>query len=696
MRYYFTIFCSYFALCFLAFLYPNNKIFAQQNLQHQGFYQLDNGMNGNASYSYLKIEKNDTTQQDSIVLNGSFKFDGDNFKENNCQNLERIEVAGKYTENLKNGNWIYRIENYDLNLNAIDKNLRVNSSLDGHRKTLRADYENGYPHNKWTFLHHNINNGRLEKNQIKSEVSCNLGFAQNAFDYFNALDKDRTPIQVKGQFDEEGNLHGTWEIYYAKTQEEKKTKEVRKYQNGFLLRIQIIENYKDANPNILSDVIYHDVITKLEALEKGEDTTNIRIGKRQFGLLFNNGYNPNTSRINAQKRGNKIIENALEPYKDSSHIQNYFEGHFPMVIGMTKRFQFVYPAQEDSLLKSTQQIIHKLQQSYDSILNSSQIILYKREDDSLALGYAFIELAKQKTEKVWATLENLKSEEFDYSDRNNFYNKGIEGLKQKTDSITYDYDGKNRKVAITFKSKIAENDNIAKALYDYSKALEKQSQEYFDYMKEALKDVMKEQRILELDSLIILNTQKVAMQYIGKTHNKQNITKEDLPEDKDITDLQLKVYQEIALNKQNELIKLYNNAENRNDKMQVGEEIINWHILLKDAYPILEYISRMPESLDSAFTEYKENPFDRRLTESRIRPNIYNKAVNRLLPEMVNAIPNSRKLADFKQNIEEIVRLDKRLREFATSDPKSEEVRKLNIRLRSENVPERIKRLLGL
>ena len=102
----------------------------------------------------------------------------------------------------------------------------------------------------------------------------------------------------------------------------------------------------------------------------------------------------------------------------------------------------------------------------------------------------------------------------------------------------------------------------------------------------------------------------------------------------------------------------------------------------------------MPSSLDSAFTRYIPNPFFDRPAESRIKSHIYQRGAVRLFEYYKELLKNASDHIEINERVEQIFRLRERLTELAARD--DEETDRINKSLRRENVPERIKRILGL
>jgi len=129
-------------------------------------------------------------------------------------------------------------------------------------------------------------------------------------------------------------------------------------------------------------------------------------------------------------------------------------------------------------------------------------------------------------------------------------------------------------------------------------------------------------------------------------------------------------------------------------KIEKGNELYAFYQKIHVVHPLIAHIESMPAMLDSAFTRYSQNPFMDRQAESRIKTNIYAKGAGILMPILIDQMIASKSAAELDKNVTEVYHLYHRLMELSARE--DDEVNRINARIRRENVPERIKRTLGL
>jgi hypothetical protein len=156
--------------------------------------------------------------------------------------------------------------------------------------------------------------------------------------------------------------------------------------------------------------------------------------------------------------------------------------------------------------------------------------------------------------------------------------------------------------------------------------------------------------------------------------------------------LEAAVFQRFGINLKNQKIQRYANETEIDKRLEAGRSIINLLNAIIKVKPQLNTIKAMPAKLDKVYTEFRPNPFFDRDVESRIRNGIYTRGTEILLPYLIREMLASENSATLLLNAEQIFKLEAIMLSLARSeDP---DVVRLNRRLRRENQPERIKRLL--
>lgn len=169
---------------------------------------------GTATYSYYENENLERVYQGIFSYKSINDYKGD----------EEI-VSGKFDMGKKNELWKYVIHYKDEKiLGAINR---------GRKMTISGNYLNGNLSGLWNYSE--VQNG-TNKVLIKSSVNFIDGLPNGKYEYydFNKVEQQgyQNQISVVGQFDENGLMHGDWNINYLI--DGVKHEDTRTYSNGKL------------------------------------------------------------------------------------------------------------------------------------------------------------------------------------------------------------------------------------------------------------------------------------------------------------------------------------------------------------------------------------------------------------------------------------------------------------------------------
>lgn len=131
-----------------------------------------------------------------------------------------------------------------------------------------------------------------------------------------------------------------------------------------------------------------------------------------------------------------------------------------------------------------------------------------------------------------------------------------------------------------------------------------------------------------------------------------------------------------------------------NKKINTGEELKCLLSFTPNNIESLRKLDDFKNRIDNLFTIYRDNPFLDRMMESKVYNNINRKSKDVLFSHYINLILRSKNCGELKQNLQYIDNLEKKLEALVKQN--DEEVQKIDRFLRSENVPARIERILGL
>ena len=577
---------------------------------------------------------------------------------------------------------------YSVNYKDI-QDLRLISSLNGLERRIICRYNLGVPEGEWEIFRNSIVDGRRQGQAISSKANFKDGIITGPFS-FDDRDGDNF-ISITGNFNSEGFFHKEWTFSYS--YEGKIYKEYREYLQGFLVKLIIQDGVSNST---LYSIDYIDVNDKINQLQKNESNLPFEEGTKSFGLLFDNGYDPNSDYIKAQLIGNEILEHVFKRYSDKQSLIGLTPGSESPQMKFTKRFKFIYPEYETPILAQLKLRNSALTFTLDSILSINKFGLNKQRTDSLSLAYALFKLSTKKLELLDSTIITLQNGTFDYINRTTFFEKGIPTLSQY-DTLKYVMDNKLKESIVNYGLKIDNAENLVQNLSSYFDSLEQRVNSLLNYTIKQIQLISQQKELEIIDSCIISESEKIDSLYRIEGHF-EKFKQKDLnfksngksEPDKIIPE----IYVLIGIQKREELISRYSKENEYLKKEEIGKQIIDLLKGLMAIYKDLEVVSTLQASVDSAYTRFSPNPFMERMAESRIKQHIYTAGMDKLLPFMLEELKKASNAEELKRKTEEIIRFRARMIELALIE--DAEIDKLNLRMRRETVPERIKRMLGL
>lgn len=651
---------------------------AQQLRTYQGKYTLNSQTTGNVTYSYYAFPG------DSIQFHGRFSFASDVLQFENNQ-VRQINISGNYRRGSKNGEWVYERNNFNVKYNRI-VGVNIESVLDGTINRLTSRYVNGLPEGKWSVIKQEVQDSRRRTNFASSESNFRMGKASGKF-VFN--DPSRAfPLRVDGQFDNEGNLDGIWRLTYEldgiRYQEE------RKYASGFLLDLNL-KNSVTGEPYFVLD--YKDIKDKLNYIKGAGDQADIKLGDMKFDILFNDGYRDNDEKLLSQRQGNRILKEVFDYYLDSSSVIFSLPGFSRPEMGTTRRFQYVYPENELELLEILRPMVLKMEHHYDSAVKSSVLRINRQKSDTLAFYYELLNLALDKVKIIHEVLDEIESGKFDYQFRDNFYRNGVRGLIS-SDTVKFEYLNKEFFRVIEVGHHVNSPDSLVMNVYRYTISIDSYIERFYDQVKDLIAELQQEESIARLDEKIVKKLDTFMLTYTGSTKVNLNASDDELLNMSNMNELQLAIFKKYSRDILRKKMQEYVEMEDYKKKTELGESMLGLVDALITNYLKLGKIPGLQKELDVVYTRYSPNPFFERDVVTRIKQGIYSRGAEILLPHKIEELKRSSTKEEFIDRIDAIFKLDEKLRELADRD--DIEISRLNSRIRRENQPERIKRLLGI
>lgn len=588
----------------------------------------------------------------------------------NIFRVRELNITGLLRDNKKSGLWEYRFEAFRLENPAMNKSgtVRLNYKLNGTEDRWQIYFDNDTYQQKAILRRKEIINGRYGPETIPASAHFEKDTLKGAFSF------SENGIVIHGQTDANGFLDGELTMEYAGLTEH------RKYQAGFLLRLSKISH---ATKDTLTHIEFKDVENKLAMLNTNRSDINYKISNEWFGAKFNLGYRAKDKKIQEQEQGNTILYNYLTLF-DSVYIGLNASSHTKTIFKLTRRFEFVYPSYEDSLLANLHPAVENLKEHITYFLERPNLVLRKNNSDTLYTHYETIHLLKKRIEFVEQVLDRIKSDYFKYILRHRYYENGIKELGE-SDTLRFEFGGNEYKVPVLFAMPVVSADSLIMQLTNTVAEIDEIFRQKSALINRSLATYENQDRIDSLDNKIT----ELDYQLIRK-YPDHKITESDK------NTLAIRSFFMVNEEFLSPLKKQYlKNGSTQNATILLGEKIICYQSFLNNNKNFIDSIGILQQLWnDSLFTVYRENPFYFRKLETQILGGTQN-AVNILLKEYLTQMLNAKSCQQLNETLDKIRQLDSRVK-YLVNRQDNAKVQQLDKSLRRERVPGRIERILEL
>jgi len=321
----------------------------------------------------------------------------------------------------------------------------------------------------------------------------------------------------------------------------------------------------------------------------------------------------------------------------------------------------------------------------DRYLSNPSLLLRVSSSDSLSYDYSLLKHIHEKVSLINAEVAKNKSGYFNYILRDQYFQKGIEGLNS-SDSFWVTAKLKTQFVPFEISNKVISSDSLVHVLRNLVVELESKFQITSDHINKSI--ILYDNREL-IDSLdIIISKNELRIEELYPRENSTVSSNSFVFADKVHASITERFITPMK-------IRYLNNSMPQIEVISLGNDLVcyqNFLISEKQALLNVDELKDLWE--DSMFTIYRENPFDFRKIEKRILPGTQN-AVLLLLQHYANMLLNAKNCNELKLYLVKIDRLSERVN-YLIENQENDNVQQLDRALRRERVPTRIERILEL
>lgn len=620
------------------------------------------------------------TEKGNTFKHGPYQFKSQILFDSIRNTYQQLEVNGHFFKDSKDKIWEIIHQEYSPIITGF-KDHKIISTTNGiQRKTIQR-YDKGVPHGNWEIIKTTILDGKeLKDYKITGSIHFVKGIPQGPFYFDGAVEGNSLFIQ--GNCNKNGYLDGQLRLEYSK--DSLLLKEERIYKNGILL--SLIQLNKISADTLLS-LDYE--CTASQNVGNTILPTNTPSTNYNFGLMFDNGYKEDDPKLSMQLEGNERMGAVFQLFSNYTNIQYESEVIFPS----TNRFRYQYPYQYDSLFKEISHQSDALISKINHQLTVPRLLLIKEKSDTLAFYFAYLNQTYKLLQSVSSLANDFLEGEFEYRNMCNYYPDGLSFLLS-IEPLVFTIGNRTKEIPYPTIELSSYCEHFPQQLDSFLHFHTAYFHSISNFASKELQYIKENDKLDSLEAVIVSGRTKLIETYTDllsseyppllteKNIRKSNSSSLDI------------VYARMGEKKVNELSEAYIESSEFETKWQIAKRLIEVIYTLLDIRDSIVFIQQMPAKLDSAFTRYIPNPFDNRMAESKFKQNIYHKGALVLFDYYNIKLKQTESPLECKEIIKEIYRLYHRLLELSEDD--SEDIERLNRRLKKESVPERIKRLLNL
>jgi hypothetical protein len=617
-------------------------------------------------------------EKSNYLKHGKYQFkSAPSFSSDNTK-IQHLSITGNYEQGKYQGLWEYKVGEYTLQLNGIENSnvINVDVALDGVERVLKLNYQKGKPQGTWEIVNYPIVGSKRQKEIQAGTFTFNEAIAVGSFN-FKGYYQD---LLIDGNLNAEGFLDGQMTLTYLYKNE--KIKEIREYQNGFLLEVKLLTG---SDFEIEKERITYDEVKLWLKDDYQIETDGIKysIGDKGFGILFQNGYTSNDRKLTIQFTGNSFLEDFLGRFQrfGSNNSAEREEPNFKL----TRRFKYHYPSNEKTILADLYPSLIGINNELSEVLTDPRLLLYGEADSEVAESIGFLNHAKGKVNVLIEIVELLNSDFFEYANRENYFQDGIVGL-QASDSFTYLLNGAEKQAVFDLGITIDSSEDIISKIEQYTQDISRKIQLKFSLIGQKTRIFETQTQLDEIESEFYLKENRVDAMYGYFQRFDEGISDKDIP-------VHYRIYRSFRRGILESIRNSYISESSDERKLIQGSAYLEWLEFFETNFPRIKALDDMESRINSYFTILSPNPFFERPIESKILPQILGKSTTILIPYYLKTLVASKKTEDLLQQLEKLEQLESRLKKIS-ENAESQEVLVIERALRRENYELRIERIL--
>lgn len=604
-------------VCFVGlyclFLLFSQELKANDTKTFEGKYSLSETLSGIAVFDYLLVN-GDT------IFDGKFRFETTKLlsAEESDFTYQKIEIEGTYKNNLKNGEWIFRVQKLKPRDQPLIDAYEISYLADGENYLVNAFFEKGKAIKTWKVIHQLVENSKLSDTLYFAQSDFSEGIMSNQFQM------NSTSHRIRGELGEKGLMNGKWQISYIN----EKITEWRTYTNGAYVSHQL-SNEKtriDLSHLALDTSAEKGENQKWEILEVNDLYDEIYC--KSLDLKGSESSYSSDSIAQFCDRGTRLLieaNRAFSAYEGFSFwkITEGSEAIEPMKVFVLKN---LLSEKEEREMRRSLELLKNSENILESYFHNPQINVSKLSSEDFAFYHRLMEIYREKVEQLSHILQWTSMEALAYLNREKLVE--VIGINfYYPDSVEYKFKDESYQKEYTFPQKIDKDKASFEDYHNHLKVIHTDLIEIEGQIKSIFNEYRKQNILSKDESTLVEKRDSVEMLYFGN-HPKKDFNSYHNSVAKTVlqlTEKEFKLYAEFSLE----------------EKLNQIDSIINCYNDFIKAYNLLSEIPKKVNSLDKYYTREVWNPFTYTDMEERVKPDLFNAFETELLPYYTDLLSKS-------------------------------------------------------
>lgn len=637
--------------CLIALLlsFVSLKAFSQEINRYEGPYSVGDSLSGNSTYDYFI----DNEQADT-VFHGNFRFSASFQDTSDRKQTNQLFFDGNFQNNLKNGSWIYRYNQFRSVDNPRIEDRVITYDVDGEEYTVKGFFKNGKAEGKWHVLKQRV------KSSSPQDTILNVNAEYSSGNMSGGLEAYKKNVSVKGEFDENGLLDGKWEFIYT-LKKDKQLKEYRIYEQGVFLE----HYFRLGNEKFEVSQIGLDVTKE----NKDEIWEELPLGAKYFRIIYHTNFGlkngdkhtlTSDSTRDFIERSNRFLEETLFSFgkQQNLHFWQLLKGSDTLNYAKFKVRKFPFRDQEKTGLADSRKKLDDIKYIIQEFLADAQVNVSRHSYKELALYYQVMQVYKRQLPSFDKFISKLEDSVYHYINREQIY-PYIAPEAAYPDKIQYNFKDEQLAEIFDFPEEISPESCDIANVHEHIGEIHEDVVMMRDSTARIIEKYKKESRLKSNEDKIVDRKDSILSLYNKENPSAKlnNFHKEAADPIRKYTEDKFTYYAELELD----------------DKINVIDSLLACYDEVLELYKVQANLPDQIKLLDEMYTNTVWNPYYLVDMDERMKERVYKAYENILLPYLHDHVKSSIECGRVKAIANNYKILFDRMKEIKEQDTKKEE-----------------------